>query len=142
MAVDNFNLCVKQRVHFEEGVIADILGEHQPIAIEAAVVLEEDIEAIGRSFMDEESLARARDGVERFAYDHPAKGPFARQANLPSKARDDAYLDWIITTPLKVFKPFSGLSSGVVAIQEFTAVADEFKSLVATMPEEFSWRTE
>ena len=40
------------------------------------------------------------------------------------------------------FHPFSGIDEGAKAIHDFTGVAAEFKSVIAAMPDELSWRIE
>ena len=140
--LDCWTLCVQQRRFFQNPQRKPSFGDYQQVAIDASLALEEEIEAIGRAFMDEANFAKARDDVHQFADTHAVSSEFARQGSLPSSAQDDEELNWILAVPLKAVNPFGGINAGAKAIREFTQVADEFKSVVSYMPEELSWRLE
>jgi len=67
---DTFALCLQMHDFFRDGRGGNLFGAHQPIAVTAALQLEQDMEAISQEPTTEE-IARLKERLRSWAREHP-----------------------------------------------------------------------
>lgn len=137
-------LASSQRQYLETGAGRTLFGEQQPLAVATAKRLEQDVVAVGASFLDAEALARVRAQVQEVIDQHPIRGVFDVQAAVAglSEAREGNTFGWIFAIPMAPFRALEGVDTGAQAIQEFNRTARNFSDVVARLPEMVRWETE
>jgi hypothetical protein len=142
--IEEWTLSLRMTQFFEEGEGRTMFGEHQAIAVSAAKEIENDIERVGRLFLSEERLTKAREDARTFARTHPIRGQFVGaviRMNAAS-AETPSGLAALLHVPLAPFTAMQGIDHTAAAIRSFTSVADRFTDIVEEFPESTRWQME
>jgi len=129
---------VAMRQYLTLGDGAQVFGPQQPLAIEAALRLEEDFYEIAGAFMDEDEVARLRSEFDAFDPGRQISGTTFTLPNVEQQmqeARASGRFDWVVATPLSPFRALEGVGSGPAAIRDFNDTALRFASIVESMPQ-------
>jgi hypothetical protein len=141
--LDLWTLCIRMRQFFQDGDGCDLFGDQQEIAINASRQVLTEIERIGRTFLSEEHLAKAKKDAEAFAMANPIRAGFngavVRTSTTTTTGEPNA-LTSIVTLPLAPFRAMGGVDRGAEAIRDFTKVADRFTDDFETLPENVRWQ--
>lgn len=139
-----YALALSQRDYLEVGAGRELFGDAQPVAVEAAHAIVDDIVAVGRRFLTPEQQARLESETEAVVAGNPIRGVFAVET-LPAMVNGltpGGQFDWIVAYPLAPFRAAEGVESGARAIREFNVTAQRFSQVVATMPKQLRWQAE
>jgi hypothetical protein len=143
MFLDLWTLCIRMNQYFQDGDGSDLFGAQQDLAVSAAQRLQDEIERIGRTFLSEEQLVKAKKDAEAFATANPIRtgftGAVARTTTTATTGEPNA-LTALVTLPLAPFRAMGGVDRGADAIRGFTQVADRFTDDFETLPENVRWQ--
>ncbi len=137
-------LAVSQDDFLTTGAGANAFGALQDIATETSGLLVQSIVEVGRNFLSDAELARARADVSSLVKEHPIRGDF-----VPDVARGfieataaGGRFDWIVTIPLSPFRALQGVDTGAQAIREINQTAQRFNQILGTLPQLLRWNAE
>ncbi len=139
--LDAWGLSTRMRQYLTIGEGKTLFREHQQIAIEASQRIEEEIERVGRMFLEPANLAAADKQVDQFSERFPIHGVFS---GVPVRMASESATTFsafakVIGSPLQVI---SGVDRTAQAIRGFTHVADRFATITTTLPESTRWQVE
>jgi len=140
--VEAWALCVRLTHYLEEGEGSRLYGEHQKVAIDAARKMELEIENIGRTFLDEETLAETQKDVAEFAAANPVRGTYSNLlvfASIVKKDQPNPFMD-VLNIPMSPFRAMGGVDRGAEAIEGFSDTAGQFSDVVEELPESARWQ--
>jgi hypothetical protein len=142
--LDLWTMCIRMNQYFQTGDGRDLFREQQDVAVAAAQKLQDEIERIGKSFMSEEQLAKARKDAEAFAAANPIRAGFngavIRTTATSTPAGVPNAFNTILGIPLTPFRAIEGVDRGAEAIRGFTKVADRFTDDFEALPESIRWQ--
>jgi hypothetical protein len=133
-----------QHAYLTEGEGQALFGEQQPIAAGTASQIEQDVLAIGRSFLSDEQIERLQREVDALVAEHPIRGVFAADALVQGFAdpKVRSAFGWVVNLPLVPFRAFAGVSDTAQAVQNFKETAEEFTRTVDELPHQTRWELE
>jgi hypothetical protein len=136
-------LAVGQRVHFTTGAAANVFGELQPIAVQAATRLENETFSVAEKLLRPKEVKRLRTETEELIAESPG-GVFTPQSMLNAlvRARSSPDLAWVLNVPMAPFRALSGVSDTAQAINRFGDTGRYFADTVAMMPQVTRWQLE
>src|SRR5262245_32197277 len=132
-------IAVMMHRYFTAGDGRDLFGDYQPIAVNAARILEDDAVSIGARFLAPAELEEARREVDQIAERFPIQGTnfsLVRAQQAVDAVPPNSALMSVITLPLAPFRVFQGVDAGAAAMRDFNRTAERFSSIVSTLPEE------
>lgn len=123
--------CIQMRQFLTTGAGSDLFGKWQQVAVEASTELEADAEQLEESFLAESDFALFRDGMEKYASNHPIE-------NLLFVRRGDS---------AKFLKSTAGSSAGGLAAaasmsEEIQSLSNRMSILTVSVPKQVQWHTE
>lgn len=133
-----------QHDYLTEGEGQALFGAQQPIAASAASQIEQDVLAIGRSFLSDEQIERLQREVDALVAEHPIRGVFAADALVQGFADENvrSAFGWVVNLPLVPFRALAGVSDTAQAVQNFDQTAQEFTTTVDELPHQTRWELE
>jgi len=137
-------VAISQRIYLTEGDGRAIFGEQQPRAVKAARDSEEEIRALGLTFLSPEEATRLERQADKLVRRRPIVGT---EFLVPSLTQtrggvEKVGIGWLLNVPLAPFKALSGVSQGAAAIRDFNDTALRFAAIVAGLPEQLRWQIE
>ena len=133
-----YMLCVYLVRYLRDGDGQGIFAEGQALALQTLEQMRDDVEAIGRRFLEAEDFASIQKDVGKLADGFPLRGRFA--ADLMEAARQAEKSGVGFTSLFKI--PLGGVSEGAEAIDRFASVASVFTKVVEDLPERTRWQSE
>jgi hypothetical protein len=127
-----------QLVYLTEGDGKALFDDLQPLAIEAAQNLVDDISTVGDSFLTRSQIAELKQRAEDFAARYPIQGRDFSVQRIPTavvRAEVVNSLGWLLSLPLAPFTALQGVDSGADAIHDFNRTAQQFVVLARQLPE-------
>ena len=140
--VEAWALSTRLTQYLEEGEGSKLYGEYQKVAIDTARKLELEIENIGRTFLDEETLAETQKHVAEFATANPVRGIYSNllvYASTVKKDQPNPFMD-VLNIPMSPFRALGGVDRGAEAIERFRGTAEQFSDVVEELPESARWQ--
>lgn len=131
-------IATAQRRYLVEGDGRDLFAEQQPIAVETAKLLVDDVLAIGERFLTRSQLRDLQAKAEDFAARYPIQGRDFSVQRIPRalvRAESTQSIGWLLTLPLAPFQALQGVDSGADAIHDFNRTAQQFTQIVRSLPE-------
>jgi hypothetical protein len=122
--------------YFQSGDGQASFGSAQSIAVDTCLLLEREIERVGREIMPADKFALANMDMDEFATDN--KLHLGATPRLPDVSSSSAF-SWIPSLSLSGFNPFGGLDKNAEAIVYFT---DKAVAAISDETEKLPWRTE
>jgi hypothetical protein len=142
--VGSLALARAQHDYLRTGEGQALFGEQQPLAVDAASRIEQEIVDLGHLFLSNRQLARLRKQVDEVIAAHPIRGTFAMEALVGSfvdpKQRQN--FTWVTELPMAPFRALSGVSDTAQAVQNFNETAREFTAVVNQLPQLSRWQLE
>lgn len=140
--IEIWGFCVRIREYFEHGDGSSLYGESQHIAIDAAKLLEVEIERIGHMFLKEDAFATARANVHQFAKEKPITGRFSNLVAYATEAPKDRPnpLLSILNVPMAPFRVVEGVDRTATAVHKLRDSAEQFSDIVEELPESARWQ--
>ncbi len=108
--INLLNCCVftvRLRDYFSTGEGKDIFGDQQPIAVQTADRLQEQVESLAREYFPEERLSELHRDVKQKARKSPIQGLFQidnRDFYSSESAVTESALSWLVTSPWRAFQ--------------------------------------
>lgn len=136
---DAWVLCTQQEDYFLAGSTAQLFGEQQHLANEAAQRLELAIEEIARRYVPEDRFDDVHADVDTFAASNPLRKGFASQliqASDVAASRRPAGIQSLLAIPV------SGVSESATAIDRLARMAGIFSEVIEDMPQYVRWQAE
>ncbi len=137
-------LASAQSAYLEGSAGAELFGEQQSIAVEAAHQIESNALAVGRAFLSERQLARLENEVDQLVERHPIRGTFAADALIEgfTETTSKGLFSWVIDLPMVPFRALSGVSDTAQAVNSFNETAQEFTDTLGDLPQLTRWQLE
>jgi hypothetical protein len=142
--VASLALATAQRRYLEAGEGSGLFGPQQPIAVDAARRIEDDVLEVGSGFLSAKQLAQLAREVGELVARHPIRGVFAADAlvqGFGSSATGGTF-SWVIDLPMAPFRALSGVSDTAAAVHAFNETAREFTESVNELPHLTRWELE
>lgn len=127
-----------QHLYLTEGEGSALFDDLQPLAVEAAASLVDDILSIGDFFLTQSQRAEVEMRTAEFAAKYPIQGRDFSVQRIPRavvRAQAGTSLGWLISLPLAPFTALQGVDSGAEAIHDFNRTAQQFAQIARQMPE-------
>ena len=86
--LDTFAFTLQHRHYLEDGLGKERFGEFQPIALEAAQVLENLLESLAREVSTTGDITRVEERLDKWEDDHPIEGPTFSRESIASYVAD------------------------------------------------------
>jgi hypothetical protein len=131
-------VAIAQQRYLTDGDGRDLFEAQQPLAVDAANQLVDDILAVGDRFLTKQQVAAVATRMGEFAEKYPIQGhDFSVQRIPRAIVAKEAYqsLGWLVSLPLAPFAALRGVDSGAAAIRDFNRTAKEFTEVVKRLPE-------
>lgn len=141
--VDTWGLVVRLRHYIQGGAGSQIYGEHQPRALAFITEAEEEIQRIGKLFINPEQFNETRDGISSFARANPITGHFSNLIVYASKEEAETPGGILATTlriPMAPIRALEGVDKTGDAIIKVRDSVDNFTGIAQQFPESARWQ--
>ncbi len=138
-------ISIAQTLYLRDGDGRDLFGAEQSIAIDAALLLQNDALEIGARLLTPERLTKVVADVEALVAKNPIVGrdfSLQRLQNAGARIRSSDSLLSVLTLPLAPFRALEGVDSGAESIRDFNVTARQFSLIVAQLPEQLRTQME
>ncbi len=144
--IDVWVLTTRMVFHFEDSLETEYYGTSRTVLLDASKKLLEQARLLAKKFLPAECYLKCDESVRNYARANPVK---CKNSGLMVHATETgnghkSLLDVIIDVPLAPFTIGKGIDEkidqGVLAIREFTGVADRFATDVKYLPESTRWQ--
>jgi len=142
--VASLALATAQQSYLDTGEGRTLFGPQQPIATEAADQLEQEVLAVGPSFLSDRQLKRLEKQVDELVAQHPIVGSFRAETlvqGLTESSTQGAFT-WVVDLPMVPFRALSGVSDTAQAVHDFNETARAFTDTVNDLPHLTRWELE
>jgi hypothetical protein len=140
--IDTWSLCIQLEAHLESPEGQEVFGMTGGPMLDATRRLRQEIEDLGRLFLQPKELADVKQKLETFARAHP----LTPQSDVVTPSADLATgipeFGWLIELPLAPFRAFQGVDNTAAAVHEVAYVAAGISRTAADLPHEFAWQSE
>jgi hypothetical protein len=140
--VDAWTLSVRLSDFFEHGNGSEVFGAQQKIATEATLIIEREVERIGRSFMDEKAFTKVKTYIHSLSAKNPIRSAYSFNVVYASRslAGEQNPLREVLALPMAPWRAIEGVDRGAVAMQRFTDTAERVTDIVELLPESMRWQ--
>jgi len=142
--VASLALAVAMADYLENGEGAELFAEQQPIAVSAALEVEQNARDLGARFLTQQEIQRLERKMDQVVDEHPIRGEFAAGALFEglTDPETQSSLAWALNVPMAPFRALGGISEGAQAIREFNEIAAQLVDLTADLPRLLRWQLE
>ena len=143
--VASLALANAQHAYLTMGEGRKLFGEQQPIAVDVAQALEEDMVDLGKAFLSERQIAQLQTQVDDLVARHPIQGTFAADAlvtGLSESTTSGGVFSWVVDLPMVPFRALSGVTDTAQAVSDFNDTARAFTETVNELPQQTRWELE
>jgi len=133
-----------QHAYLSTGEGRELFGAQQPIALDVAAKLEEDVLSLGTQFLSAAQLDRLQKQVDALVEQHPIRGVFAADALVQgfSDPKVRMSFGWVVDLPMVPFRALAGVSDTAQAVHDFNETAKQFTETVNELPHQTRWELE
>lgn len=140
--LDTWVFVMRFHYYFSEGNGSSLFGDNQYLYVEMGQGLQEDIEAIGKKFVEDEKFEEVRQEVSVFARSTPIKVAFSNTIVYATRSEPGkpSPFEEVVQIPLVPITAMKGVDRTATSINTFSNTASHFSNIVEELPESTRWQ--
>lgn len=140
--LDTWGLIIRLRTYLETGGGSNLYGANQQHAIELIRASEEEINRIGRLFLDDTKFSEAHRELEIFAHSNPITGTYSNLIVYPTQEQEKQAGAFMrtLSIPMAPIRAMEGVDNTATAIHNVRDSVDRFTNVTQQLPESTRWQ--